>query len=300
MAWWSWRSTRLDARRAFLSAHGELRSLVEGRSAGFALALCGPDGPETAWLQAEDGDVARAVVGAHGECTLGRGAVGGLELRHALVLHCGAVLRVVDLRTTEGLVGEEGGRWRNVEASGPVFLRLGSHWLIALPAGTDLAQDPEQAWRRLPSRTYCNASSALRRLCWRRGGLDSLVTTLPGILTWHRALVDFDEVPRGEIRVRSEVGEARLRVGTRALRQGIVIGRSARCDSGGVPVLRNPGVSRIHALVVDLGGGLHVVDAASKNGLSAHAQRVESCRLEWGSVAEIGGDIATLRFVPVQ
>ncbi len=57
-----------------------------------------------------------------------------------------------------------------------------------------------------------------------------------------------------------------IQVGQAALRDGVLIGRYARCDRA---CLDDESVSRVHALLIQLGDELLVVDTASTNGTAS-------------------------------
>ena len=54
-------------------------------------------------------------------------------------------------------------------------------------------------------------------------------------------------------------------LGASSPRSGILLGRSRRCDAGRVLSVRT--ISRVHLLLIELGGIVYVVDTASYNGL---------------------------------
>ena len=72
-----------------------------------------------------------------------------------------------------------------------------------------------------------------------------------------------------------------MAVGRRALRAGILLGRSDRCD--GDVLLSDPYVSRVHLLIVELAGRLYAIDTASKNGVFDRGSGERVRLLEAGS-----------------
>jgi hypothetical protein len=55
-----------------------------------------------------------------------------------------------------------------------------------------------------------------------------------------------------------------LSIGDRALRDGVLIGRYARCD--GAALLEDPSMSRVHMLLLHVDDALLAIDTASRNG----------------------------------
>jgi hypothetical protein len=95
---------------------------------------------------------------------------------------------------------------------------------------------------------------------------------------------------RGELIVRSDAGRVALRLGARAARQGVLLGRYARCDTAGLPVLSNPSLSRVHLLLVELDGVLYAVDTASTNGSWLDSRALRSVRMQPGVRVRLADD----------
>jgi len=55
-----------------------------------------------------------------------------------------------------------------------------------------------------------------------------------------------------------------LSIGEQALRDGVLMGRYARCD--GAALLEDASLSRVHAMLVSVDDKLLVIDTASRNG----------------------------------
>jgi hypothetical protein len=187
--------------------------------------------------------------------------------------------------------------------------------LLAFPTGASAhtwPDDADEAWRSIPGVDECAAGDegGLGPRPWNaspagsEGGVETgsgeklprstQVRGLPPPLAWHRSLVAEDEVPRGELSIRSPRGEARLAVGASALRRGLLLGRYDRCDNSGVPVLQDPYVSRIHVLVAEIDGQVYAIDTGSKNGLFRDHQALRHAALHAGDVVDIAGGCADL------
>jgi hypothetical protein len=69
----------------------------------------------------------------------------------------------------------------------------------------------------------------------------------------------------GRLEVRGSRGVATIDIGDRALREGVLIGRYARCD--GMMLAGESSVSRVHALLLLVEDRLLAIDIASTNGM---------------------------------
>ena len=79
-------------------------------------------------------------------------------------------------------------------------------------------------------------------------------------------------------------------MGAGATRQGVLLGRYERCDTAGLPVLANPSLSRVHLLVIEMGGALYAVDTASKNGSWVGSAAVRGTRMLPGLQVRLAHD----------
>ncbi len=248
-----------------------------------------------------------AVVGRHGCCDL------YLEGREALALRQLAVVvaplsswrkgssevsyRVLDLRTTAGMLDETGRALRGMRAEGPSLLRCGGYVLLALPLGdpTDWPERAEDAWAMLPERVYFDElarppdGSALNvRVPRRAPGFTVITRTLGPRDTAAVRLVEHGEAA-GKLVITGPAGQLALTVGERALREGVLLGRYARCD-GAVMGLADT-LSRVHAMLLLADERLLVIDTASTAGtcvLGAEAARV--IELVGATTLELGGE----------
>jgi hypothetical protein len=74
-------------------------------------------------------------------------------------------------------------------------------------------------------------------------------------------------------------------LGERALDDGILVGRSDRCDSPGI--LQDRILSRVHLMLFTLGGRFYALDTASRNGSYSGARSEPFRLLELGREHEL-------------
>jgi hypothetical protein len=226
------------------------------------------------WLAAT-GQLRAGLVGRHGAVDLFLEDDAELSLRHLLVLvkrkvSGSLVLRIADLVTPTGFQAEEGGLLRAVEANGTLVLRAASYSLFFVPTGGPLPWDPDAAspWSTLPPRvpiTEARPSRAHR--LQRREHRDERTEVRfregpfgPG----PEALLQPGERVEGQLIITHGACEERLAVGARALERGVILGRYSRCAGNTAAV--SDDVSRVHAVLLQCDGELHLIDAGSTNG----------------------------------
>ncbi len=243
--------------------------------------------------------------------------------------------RLLDLRSGTAFADERGLRLEALEAAGPVFLHCGHYRIFLFPTGGYHVwpDDAEEAWESIPERVYLKeeparavrkpllhvdhpdrpvrersaaeaedaeepsgpreltdpASSSMR--------VSTLVHTSPGPSPVRRQLVPGDEA-LGELSVRSRTSRSVIALGPRALHQGVLLGRYARCDSDGLVELAQRAISRVHLLIIGLDGRVCAVDAASTNGVR-HGGRTmramtlyDGCELKLGEVVKLTWRVA--------
>jgi pSer/pThr/pTyr-binding forkhead associated (FHA) protein len=235
-------------------------------------------------LRARVGRHVAAIVGRHDQCDLFLDRHASLALRHLAVVldpvstwarnQATVKYRVLDLRTESGFTDEGGKHMRGLRADGPAIMRVAGHAVFVLPLGdqTDWPQRADEAWDMLPERVYFDEMS-----CRPEGSL----TNMPLDAHTRRSLVYRTHGPRdtgvglvqksllssdvaGTLEIIGETRTGALKVGDRALRDGVLIGRYARCD--GATLLEDPSLSRVHALLLQIDDALMVIDTASRNG----------------------------------
>jgi hypothetical protein len=237
-------------------------------------------------LRARVGRHVAAIVGRHDKCDLFLDRHASLALRHLAVVldpvqsweraNTAVRYRVLDLRTEGGFSDEHGKAMRGLRAEGPAILRCASHAIFVLPLGdpSDWPQRPADAWEMLPERVYFDEMQ-----CRPEGSLTSMpVDHLVGGSVTRRSMIFRTHGPRdssaglvqrvgdtaGMLDIIGETRTGVLTIGNDALRDGILLGRYARCD--GAAMLEDPLLSRVHALLVGIDDAVIIVDTASVNG----------------------------------
>ena len=243
------------------------------------------------------------IVGRHDACDLFLHGCGDLALRQLAVVlepvHSWAPrstqirYRVLDLRTSTGFFDESGRPLRGLRCEGPAIMRCGGFALFVLPLGdpTDWPESAGDAWAMMPERVYIDelergpAGSMPMPIAGERRfnvpGPASLATIAKGtcvtganmrssvILRTHGPRETGASFARagdhaGSLELIGRQHRGTLTLGDSALRDGVLLGRYARCDGAGL--LDDPSLSRVHGLLLQLDTSLVFVDTASRNG----------------------------------
>ncbi len=324
---WARAGRRDELGALFVRHYAAIRGVCEGvRTPGLVVVAVEPERVVgTLVLRARPGRVASAIVGRHGSADLCLPDP-ELALRQLclLVQEVGAGrvrLGVLDLHTHSGFEDEAGRRLEALEAEGPVFVRCAGYALFCLPTGDGAPpgevwpEEPAAGLACVPARIYLGEREAEpdrwlrreRRLRadadedgdagepggGARGGLaagTTLVTTRPGLAQLDEAAVAPHELA-GELWLASGRGApgTRFAISDQALGRGLLIGRYARCDTRTSAVLADPSLSRVHLLLLRLGGEVLAVDTASSNGCrDARGQGFRVLPLEPGQRIALG------------
>lgn len=258
-------------------------------------------------LTARVGRPVAAIVGRHDHCDLYLHAREDLALRQiAVVLEPVANwtrgsttirYRMLDLRTSEAMKGEDGKRIRGLVAEGPAIVRCGGYTLFALPLGdpSDWPETAEDAWSMLPARVYLDeippdvARGSLpvmpRRAPELHVGASTLITRTPGVRDTGMKLVQGDIA--GYLDLYLPTKEVTLAIGESALRDGVLIGRYDRCDAKDVAG-DDTSLSRVHALLMRMEDRLVLLDTASSNGTFERGQQVRLVVIEADTELRLG------------
>jgi len=240
-----------------------------------------------------------AVAGRHDQCDLYLRGNDGLALRQFTVVLSpvqswapgakAAQYRVIDLRTNDGMMDEDGRMLRGIRAEGPSILRCSGYtfFILALGDPTDYPQSATDAWDVMPERVYfdelevCAGGSAAKLRLPRNDLRQSYIfrTQGPretGVIN-HTAcgVVGNERDLAGRLEIEGPNRRVILDVGHDALRDGVLLGRYGRCDAS--EALDDPSLSRVHALLVCENDKLLVIDTASYNGtriIGEHRARV--------------------------
>lgn len=240
-----------------------------------------------------------AIVGRHDECDLYLNASDRLALRHLAVIldpvrswragDKNIQFRILDLRTSDGFTDEDGRALRGLRCEGPAILRCAGHALFALPLGdpTDWPASAEDAWACLPERVYFDEvdrfpQGSLTKIPALRErtnhfatgsafGRSSVITRTHG--PRDSAIVPIDDGDlAGTLELIGPTFRETMRVGHDALKEGVLLGRYARCDGAG-GLSDDHSLSRVHALLIQIDDSLLVVDTASSNGTWEHGEK---------------------------
>jgi hypothetical protein len=236
-------------------------------------------------LRARVGRHVAAIVGRHDQCDLFLDRHSSLALRHLAVVldpvtnwergQASVKYRVLDLRTEAGFTDESGKHMRGMRADGPAIMRVAGHAVFVLPLGdpSDWPQRADEAWDMLPERVYFDEMQHRP---------DGSVVNMPLDVNSRRSMVYRTHGPRdtgaglvapsasgpvdvaGTLEIMGETRFGALKIGDRALRDGVLVGRYARCD--GATLLEDNSLSRVHALLLQIDDTLMLIDTASRNG----------------------------------
>ncbi len=248
-----------------------------------------------------------AIVGRHDHCDLYLTAREDLSLRQLAVVmepvtnwSPGATnirYRMLDLRTTEAMMGEDGKRIRGLVAEGPAIVRCGGYTLFALPLGdpSDWPLSAEDAWSMLPARVYLDeippdiARGSLPRMPQRleepRLNAASTITRTPGVRDTGMKLVQGDVA--GYLELYTPTKQVTLAIGESALKDGVLIGRYDRCDAKDI-CGDDTSLSRVHALLMRIEDRLLLLDTASSNGTFEKGQQIRVVVIEADTEMRLG------------
>ncbi len=232
-----------------------------------------------------------AIVGRHDHCDLYLHAREDLALRQLAVVmepvaswspgSTNIRYRMLDLRTTEAMTGEDGKRIRGLVAEGPAIVRCGGFTLFALPLGdpSDWPSSAEDAWSMLPARVYLDeipsdiARGSLPVMPQRKPErlAASTITRTSGVRDTGMRLVQGDIA--GALELYTPTKQVTLAIGESALKDGVLIGRYDRCDAKDIAG-DDTSLSRVHALLMRVEDRLLLLDTASSNGTFERGEQV--------------------------
>jgi hypothetical protein len=219
-----------------------------------------------------------AIVGRHDKCDLYLEGSERLALRQLAVVlapvsdwRAGTStvnFRILDLRTSDGMIDEEGRALRGLRSEGPAMVRCGGYAVYVLPVGdpTDWPVSASDAWEYMPERIYHDElarvpdASVVREIAPHR---TQVVMRTAGPRDTAMHLVTNRDLA-GRLAVRGASGHVAIDVGHQALREGVLIGRYERCNAFGVS--DETSLSRVHALLLLVDDRLLAIDVASTNG----------------------------------
>lgn len=258
-------------------------------------------------LTAKVGRPVAAIVGRHDQCDLFLDGSEQLALRQFAVV-LGPVqswergkpqvrYRVVDLRTNDGMVDEDGKKLRAMRAEGPAVLRVAGYTIFILVLGdpTDWPESAHDAWAMLPERVYFDeldaspAGSLPRLRIPRLAAHTSVVIRTAGPRDTNVGLdrrLGSEDVA-GVLELDGPNRKVQIAIGHDALTDGVLLGRYSRCD--GTEALDDPSLSRVHALLLHVDDQLLVIDTSSSNGMRiVGEEKTRLIVLERGSELKMG------------
>lgn len=211
--------------------------------------------------------------------------------------------RLLDLRALVPLEDERGHPFAALEADGAVFVAADRSYFFIFPVGPDepsWSGSAEAIWESLPERTYLEelAIEQAQEQFWRRAEHarrmeGTLALSLPGVLLPEEdSLIDDEEPPRARLVVTSPDGELTLMLGESAITRGVLLGRYPRCDGSRFGLLSHHSISRVHALVIQIGGKIYAVDVGSTNGVWLAKTRVLAAELGFGKSVTLAESVS--------
>ena len=222
-----------------------------------------------------------AIIGRHDRCDLYLHDREALSLRQLAVVvdpvkswERGATsihYRVLDLRTSQPMVDEDGRPLRGIAAEGPAILRCAGYVLFMLVLGdpSDWPDDAADAWAMLPERVYldelanCAAGSLPKIRRPKFDARETFITRTNGPRDTGMRLAQGDGV--GTLEIFTPNRQLSIVVGADALNDGVLLGRYGRCDLTDA-ASEDHSLSRVHALLMKLDQRLLLIDTASSNG----------------------------------
>lgn len=215
-----------------------------------------------------------------------------ISLRHVLVrissLDDGfPVINLLDLQTAGGFELSDGSKQRCVVASGPLSFRVGPYTLVALPNGVKLDDElPKPVVEHADADPYTVRGEKLEVAQPSGGARKTLVTIIPESRQLeevvHRAAAGNaspTSADRYELVLESLGRRAAIRLSTRDLEHGFLLGRSDKCIDAGIRAILSEDVSRVHALFIKEREGIFAYDAGSTNGMQAEGAKVRCVAL---------------------
>jgi len=309
---------RLDAIRRAYRGTPQNACLVcaidPSRGVAASVRLMTPEGAEPAFL----------TIGRHERCQL-RLTDPALSLRHATLVvrrlpEGDLCVRLLDLRSGLGMVGEDGRTLESVSVEGHLFVGIGRYVIMILLGGEDLAfsDDGGEVYDALPARVFFDQRERVQQGPITRAPRALLPANQDVIfasgtrtaarargIAGHQSRVDIhraaeplrqpsnllDGDRRGTLTVACSAGSASVPLYDAQVRDGVLLGRYERCESADLPFDLPDTVSRVHALVLAEGDKLYVMDTASTFGVrTANGDEVPGIKLDAETHFTLGTD----------
>jgi len=234
------------------------------------------------WLEAT-AQLRAGSIGRHSNVDLHLPDDDELSLRHLLVLVDGYAgvprVHVLDLATPNGFMAENDKVVRGLMANGFFVFSAAQILFFAVPTGVPPPWDGESGnpWSTLPPRKMTRAVRPKHPPRRRRQVSTRKPVTRVSVID---GPIDSESgVPRapgepvvGCLTLTDEDREEDLLLGDSALKRGVVLGRYDRC-AGHAAAGYN--VSRVHAVLAEVYGRVHLIDAGSTNGIVVEENQVK-------------------------
>lgn len=283
----------LPARELFTRHFEAIRQACARHSKGVACVALHPRRGVCGSLWLKRGSQLRAgIIGRHEFADLRLTDDPAVSLRHLAILvetpeeQTPVRMRLLDLRTPLGLVGEDGQPLRSVTADGPLFLGVGSYVLFLHPTPASFGgTSAEEAWEQLPPRRILHAEERGDEPAKRKPAVvpdpsppeqesgsrvdayRERATSVTSMKPVRPLRLDRPEGPTRYLLTVESFGRHNLiAISDEAARRGVLIGRYERCETHGVPGFSSRNLSRVHALMIESGGDMWWIDTASTNG----------------------------------
>ena len=282
----------LGPRPAFLVAYERLRLIATAApESAVVVAAVDPRAQVIAALAVEDRGA--LVIGRHTECGIHLPAE-TTSLRHAIALVLRErhrdfdpgqpTVRLWDARTGVPFVTEDGERDEAVISDGPLYASIDRHALWFLPTAGPWPAQAEQAWESLPPREVIDRRAAgaptpapapaLRPPPKPRSPRTTGITRLAPPL--FLAEGDAPEIAWGEVRIARDGHREKRLISAERLERGVLLGRYERC---GLTLAGDNRISRVHLMLVRIGGDVWAIDTASTHGTTREGARLSACVL---------------------
>lgn len=304
----------LAPRDAFVTNFAQLRSVVRFEAAPGVVAVA--IGPRCEWLghlflPAVAGERQVAIVGRHHLADLVvPSEFDAVSLRHvALLVRPGSgahpLLRVLDLATATGFLGEQREPLRAIRTAGSLFIYLGDVLLMLLSTAHALDWDLDAAavFAQIPARLYevsadnCGAGKPPSQATADSDSEVTHVKVVGGPLVAGEDLRSIDPSAPGVEHAADTLALLRICDGRdirffaadlRSLDRGILFGRYARCNFA---LEHDSRISRVHLLLVRDGDDVLAIDTASTNGTLAGDEEFKACCVVGEQKFLLSGDV---------
>jgi hypothetical protein len=218
------------------------------------------------------------------------------------------VARVWDLSTGAPFSTEDGQANEAVIADGPLYAAIHGHaiWVVPSSLASRWSTRALEAWASLPRRDFIDRRPAADTAAAapRRNGSPTIFPRAPRPDSARSRVTAVGaplllggpediEIGWGDVRLECGGDRLRHRISAERLERGVLVGRYDRCGLE----IHDPErrISRVHVLLVKIGGDVWAIDAASTNGVFRGEVQVDAAILRDSDTLSLG-HAATLRW----